>query len=110
MEATDRSAETADAIRLSYRAADAETGDAGESGLAEDHLVHDRIQERPFLSYLRRVHGGEVSVGDEWTEFVNCGCGTTTDVVVRVEAVEGGQVFGEETEIDLRALDEFGDQ
>jgi hypothetical protein len=94
-----QNASVADRIRLSYRAADAESG--GDDGLDDDDLVHDRIQEPHFRAYLRRVHGGEVAVGDEWTEFVNCGCGSTTDVVVRVEALDGGTTLTEDTEVTL---------
>lgn len=89
----------ADRVVVSYRANDTDLSD--DDGLAENHLVHDRIQDRPFRAYLRRVHGGEVAVGDEWSEFINTGCGTTTDVVLRVERVAGGTVLDESTEIGL---------
>jgi len=93
-------ASAADRVVVSYRGA-AVDRDAADDGFAADHLVHERIHERPFGTYLRRVHGGPVTEGDEWAEFVNCGCGTTTDVVLRVEAVEGGERLGEQTAIDL---------
>lgn len=94
---TDAPARVASRIRLSYRAADA----AGSDGLPTDSLVHERIQERSFRTYLRRVHAGEVTPGAEWAEFVNCGCGSVTDVVIRVDGLVGGSVLGDETEVEL---------
>jgi len=115
----------ADRLVVSYRAADADPAgldadpdgpDADSDGLDADpaegdgfderHLVHERIHERPFRAYLVRVHGGPVTEGDEWSEFVNCGCGTTTDVTLRVEAVEGGTRLGEATVVELVSVEE----
>lgn len=50
-----------------------------------------------YRSYLRRARNGPVSPGDEWDEFVSTGCGTTEEVVLRVEAIEGGSEIGEDT-------------
>jgi hypothetical protein len=53
-----------------------------------------------FHAWLRRVHDS-VAVGDTWTEFVDVGCcGSTFDVPLRVEAVEGGDEMGPETTIE----------
>jgi hypothetical protein len=94
MSTTEGTTDTADRIRLSYRPVDAETAD--EAGFTVESL-----REETFLTYLRRAHDGPVAVGDEWAEFVNCGCGTTEDVVLRVEAVEGGSTIDESTGIEI---------
>lgn len=54
-----------------------------------------------FRRYLRRAHRGPVEVGDEWSEFVNGGCGTQAPVTVRVLAVESGTRVGRHTSIVL---------
>ncbi|WP_435102019.1 hypothetical protein [Halarchaeum sp. P4] len=50
-----------------------------------------------YRRYLTRAHDGAVAVGDEWEEFVNCGCGTTRDVTLRVESTDGDYVDAETT-------------
>jgi hypothetical protein len=100
MEADHTHTAVADTVVVSYRSADLDPT-AGDDGFAENHIIHDRIREQPFRAYLRRVHGGPVTEGDEWSEFVNCGCGTTADVVLRVESVDGGSRLDEETVIEL---------
>jgi len=94
MSTTDGTTDTADRIRLSYRPVDADSD-------SEDDFPVESLREETFLTYLRRAHDGPVAVGDEWEEFVNCGCGTTEDVVLRVEAVEGGSTIGGSTEIEI---------
>ncbi|MFB6224149.1 MAG: hypothetical protein ABEH86_10825 [Haloarcula sp.] len=59
--------------------------------------ILDELRDDSYQQYLRRVHDGPVSVGEEWTEFVSCGCATPQDVVLRVERVEGGTELGQET-------------
>jgi len=59
-----------------------------------------QLEERSFEAYLRRVHD-EVRPGAVWEEFLDVGCcGSSLDVPLRVEAVEGGDRMGEETEIE----------
>jgi len=94
MSRTEGTTDTADSIRLSYRPAD-------ESDDEADGFSVESLREETFLTYLRRAHDGPVAVGDEWEEFVNCGCGTTEDVVLRVETVEGGSTVDESTEIEV---------
>jgi hypothetical protein len=74
--------DTADRVRVGYP-------DDGDTGAA--------LRTDAFRRYLRVSRAGTVSVGDEWDEFVNCGCGTTRRVTLRVEAVEGGTAVGGET-------------
>ncbi len=62
-----------------------------------DDRTVESLTEPSYRSYLRRARSGPVTVGEEWEEFVNCGCGTTHDVRLRVESVLGGDVIGEGT-------------
>lgn len=58
-----------------------------------------------YVTYLRRVHGGSVGVGDRWEEFVSRGCGSTRDVVLTVESVVGGDGIGETTDFEFVPAD-----
>jgi hypothetical protein len=86
----------ADRVRVSYRPVD-DDGDPIE----EDDFLGRSLRADTFRTYLRRAHEGPVAVGDEWAEFVNCGCGTTEDVSLRVEGVDGGSTIGDGTEIEI---------
>jgi len=86
----------AERVRVSYRPVD----DDGDP-VAEDDFLGESVRADTFRTYLRRAHEGVVAVGDEWEEFVNCGCGTTEDVRLRVESVDGGSVIGDATEIGV---------
>jgi hypothetical protein len=94
-----REGAVADRVVLSYRAPGA-TG--GEWELADSEWIRDRMRKPSYTKYLKRAHAGPVAVGEEWAEFVNCGCASPQDVVLRVEAVEGGEALGMETAIDVR--------
>lgn len=63
----------------------------------------EELDAESYRSYLRRAHSGPVSEHDEWDEFVSTGCGTTEEVVLRVEAIEGGEEIGEETVFEFHA-------
>ena len=91
-----RQTAVASRVVLSYRAVDA--GD-GEWELADSDWIRDRMNVDYYLQYLKRVHGGPLSVGEEFEEFVNCGCASPQDVVVRVEAVESGEELGADTDL-----------
>ena len=75
--------ETAARVRLSFEPTDESTAAA---------LDTDR-----YRSFLRRSHAGPISVGEEWAEFVSRGCGSTRDVTLRVESVDGGGEVGDGT-------------
>lgn len=62
-----------------------------------DDRTVDAVDSQRYRAYLRRAHEGAVSVGTEWVEFVSRGCGSTRDVTLRVESVEGGEEIGEGT-------------
>jgi hypothetical protein len=85
-------------VVLSYRAVDA---DEGEWELADSDWIRDRMNVDYYLQYIKRVHGGPVAVGEEFEEFVNCGCASPQDVIVRVEAVEGGEELGADTDLEV---------
>ena len=101
MEQEHPSAEAARKIRLTYRPdADPERLDEAWNVVDSD-WIRERMRDGTYLTYLRRAHGGPVEVGDEWEEFVNCGCADPEDVVIRVDRVDGGTVFGEATAVEI---------
>ncbi|MCU4739805.1 hypothetical protein [Natronoglomus mannanivorans] len=78
---------TASAVTVSYRPA--------------TERVRQELQTPSYRGYLRKAQRGRVAVGDEWSEFVSCGCGTTEDVELRVERIEGGSAIGTETAFEF---------
>lgn len=66
-----------------------------------DDRTAESLTATSYRTYLRRAHRGAVAVGDEWDEFVNCGCGTTRDVSLCVESVTGGSTIGDDTEFSF---------
>ncbi|WP_254864265.1 hypothetical protein [Halovivax gelatinilyticus] len=59
-----------------------------------------QVEKPSFRAFLRKTRD-RAAVGDAWEEFVGVGCcGNTLDVPLKIEAVEGGERFGEDTEID----------
>lgn len=67
----------------------------------ETERVRRELKKPNYRGYLRKARRGPVSVGDEWREFVSCGCGTTEDVVLQVERVAGGSTITTETEFEF---------
>jgi len=63
------------------------------------------LRKPSYRRYLQRSKAGPVDPGDVWEEFVNCGCGTTEDVSLRVERVDGGGVIDEDTDIVVERRD-----
>ncbi|MFC7203182.1 hypothetical protein ACFQJC_06625 [Haloferax namakaokahaiae] len=63
-----------------------------------DDRTSSALSADSYRAYLRRTRDGPIAVGDEFEEFVNCGCGTTRDVTLRVEAVVGTPVVTRETQ------------
>ncbi|SEP21538.1 hypothetical protein SAMN04487948_12220 [Halogranum amylolyticum] len=61
----------------------------------------DQVTSGRYVNYLRKTVG-DVSVGAEFEEFADVGCcGNTLDVPFRVEAVDGGDEMGPDTEIEF---------
>ena len=79
-----------------------------------DDPDRQRLRDSSFRSYLRRTHE-RAREGDVWNEFVGRGCGSTRDVALLVEHVEGGPALAESTEIEYvsreqAATDGAGDE
>ncbi|MFB6136980.1 MAG: hypothetical protein ABEJ42_01385 [Halobacteriaceae archaeon] len=91
----------ADRVVLSFRSPEADPD--GDDGwwVADSAWLAERLAEPTYRRYLRWAHAGPVSVGEEFPEFVNCGCASPEDVVLRVEAVEGGSAIGDRTAIEV---------
>jgi hypothetical protein len=83
-------------LSLAPSAADGDPWSGGDTAWIVDELRGDTYQQ-----YLRRAHGGPVAVGEEWAEFVSCGCATPQDVVLRVERIEGGTALGDATTLAI---------
>lgn len=62
-----------------------------------DDWTASALDSESYRAYLRRTREGSVDIGDEYEEFVNCGCGKTRDVTLRVEAIDGMSVVTRET-------------
>lgn len=90
----------ADRVVLSYRSPEADPDGRAGWVFDDDERVREELNGRSYRGYLRRRRSGPVSVGEEWTEFLGTGCGGRTDVLLRVERVEGGRSIGQETEIE----------
>ena len=90
-------------VVLTYRPVD-----RNPDGAVDDEWIRDELESDTYRTYLRRARGGPVTVGEEWEEFVSCGCATPQDVVLRVTAVEGGEGLGADTAIDFRRADGNG--
>jgi len=72
-----------------------------------DRSERDRaaLDDSTFQSSLRRAHDS-ASEGDVWEEFLGTGCGSTQDVVLRVEHVEGGAKLAPDTRIEYSERDQ----
>jgi hypothetical protein len=65
----------------------------------------DQVETDRYQGYLRKVVD-DLSVGREFEEFADVGCcGDSLDVRFRIEAVEGGDEMGPETEIAFTTRD-----
>jgi len=91
----------ADRVVVSFRSpkTDPDTDDGW--WIADSEWIQDRMAEASYVRYLHWAHAGPVMVGDEWDEFVNCGCESPQDVILRVERVEDGTAIGAGTTIDV---------
>lgn len=71
-----------------------------------DESTAEALRADSYRAYLRRTRSGPVDAGEEWEEFVSRGCGTTRDVVLRVESTDGGDAIGPDTEFAFEPRDE----
>ena len=69
-----------------------------------------QVEKSSFRAFLRKTRDA-AEEGDVWEEFVGVGCcGNTLDVPLRVEAVEGGERVGDDTEIEYEVREACGIQ
>jgi hypothetical protein len=70
-----------------------------------------QVEKDSFVAYLRKTKTDRVRQGDVWEEFVGVGCcGSTLDVPLRVERIEGGETLGPDTEVEFEVRDACGIQ
>ncbi|WP_436912243.1 hypothetical protein [Halosimplex marinum] len=91
----------ADRVVVSFRSPETDPDEDEGWWVADSEWLQENMTEHTYRRYLRWAHAGPVSVGDEWEEFVNCGCANPEDVILRVEAVDGGTGIGSETTIEV---------
>jgi len=91
----------ADRVVVSFRSPETDPDDTDDWWVADSEWLQENMTEFTYRQYLRRAHAGQVSVGDEWDEFVNCGCASPEDVTLRVEEIDGGTAIGSETVIEV---------
>lgn len=91
----------AERIVVSFRAPETDPDENDDWWIADSDWLRENMMADSYRRYLRWAHAGPVAVGEEWDEFVNCGCASPEDVVLRVEEVEGGTAIGSETAIDV---------
>ena len=67
-----------------------------------------QLEQSSFRAFLRKTRD-TARAGDIWEEFVDVGCcGSTLDVPLRVERLDGGDRIGEETEIEYEIREACG--
>ena len=68
-----------------------------------------QVEGSPFKAYLRKTKTEKVREGDGWEEFVGVGCcGSTLDVPLRVERIEGGDTLGPDTDVEFEVREACG--
>lgn len=93
--------DAADRVVVSFRAPAADPEESDSWWTADSAWLSENMNGEPYRLYLRRAHEGPVAVGEEWAEFVNYGCASPEDVLLRVERVEGGTEIGPETAVEV---------
>ncbi|QLH76663.1 hypothetical protein HZS55_04810 [Halosimplex rubrum] len=91
----------ADRVLVSFRSPETDPDEDDDWWIADSEWLRENMTEHTYRRYLRWTHAGPVSVGDEWDEFVNCGCASPEDVILRVENVAGGTAIGSETTMEV---------
>ncbi|MCU4740650.1 hypothetical protein OB955_08120 [Halobacteria archaeon AArc-m2/3/4] len=67
-----------------------------------------QVEKPSFVAFLLKTRD-RASEGDVWEEFVDVGCcGSTLDVPLRVERIEGGSVIDEETDLTYEVREACG--
>ncbi|MFC7139859.1 hypothetical protein ACFQMA_08415 [Halosimplex aquaticum] len=91
----------ADRVLVSFRSPETDPDEDDDWWVADSEWLRENMTEHTYRRYLRWAHAGPVGVGDEWEEFVNCGCASPEDVILRVEDVQGGTAIGSETTLEV---------
>ncbi|MFC7082303.1 hypothetical protein [Halorussus caseinilyticus] len=70
-----------------------------------------QVEKDAFVAYLRKTKTDRVRQGDVFEEFVGVGCcGSTLDVPLRIEEIEGGETFGPDTAVEFSVREACGIQ
>ncbi|WP_114579102.1 hypothetical protein [Saliphagus sp. LR7] len=88
-------------VLVSFRSPETDPEQNDDWWIADSEWLQEGMMEHSYRRYLRWAHAGPIAVGDEWEEFVNCGCASPEDVILRVEDIEGGTAIGSETAIEV---------
>jgi len=91
----------ADRALVSFRSPETDPDEDDDWWVADSEWLRENMTEHTYRRYLRWAHAGPVAVGDEWEEFVNCGCASPEDTILRVEDVQGGTAIGSETTLEV---------
>ncbi|WP_135306105.1 hypothetical protein [Haloarcula amylovorans] len=91
----------AERVIVSFRSPETDPNQTDDWWIADSEWLQENMMEYTYRRYLRWAHAGPVAVGDEWDEFVNCGCASPEDVILRVEDIESGTAIGSETTIEV---------
>jgi len=91
----------ADRVLVSFRSPETDPDEDDDWWIADSEWLRENMTEHTYRRYLRWAHAGPISVGEEWDEFVNCGCASPEDVILRVENIESGTAIGSETTIEV---------
>lgn len=91
----------AERVVVSFRSPKTDPDQNDDWWIADSAWLRENMMEYTYRRYLRWAHAGPVAVGDEWEEFVNCGCASPEDVILRVEDIEDGTAIGSETTLEV---------
>jgi hypothetical protein len=91
----------AERVVVSFRSPETDPDQDDDWWIADSDWLRENMMAHSYRRYLRWAHAGPVTVDEEWEEFVNCGCASPEDVILRVEEVDGGTAIGSETTIDV---------
>jgi hypothetical protein len=97
-------------VVVSFRSPEVEPDTLEAWPLSDSDWLAEQMDAPSYRRYLRWAHAGPVEVGDEWDEFVNCGCSSPEDVVLRVEEIHDGENIGSETTIEVVPLKGYLDR
>jgi hypothetical protein len=89
----------AERVVVSFRSPETDPDQDDDWWIADSDWLRENMMAQSYRRYLRWAHAGSVALGEEWDEFVNCGCASPEDVILRVEEIDGGIAIGAQTTI-----------